>query len=108
MPTDFSTWFAEKISEHSINISILQIHESLIQKYSTLRAEEFLDELQRLWDVGLNSQSQTVDEIKPDYLYFSLKMCKEKLPPLLDLTENILAEISVENLVAFALYQVNF
>ena len=70
-----------------------------------MKAEDFIEEFQKLWDASFSSQKNIhQDQIKPDLLFFSIKMCKEKLPPILEIPKNL--DFSPENFVAFVLYEV--
>ncbi len=70
-----------------------------------MKAEDFIEEFQKLWDASFSSpKNMYQNQIKPDLLFFSIKMCKEKLPPILEMPKNI--DFNPENFVAFVLYEV--
>ena len=85
------------------------MHEKQVIYYNTIRAEEFIENLQVLWDnSSLNSSVNLVDEIQADWLHFAIKMCQEKLPIKLAVSGHQSSfELKIENSVAFALYQVS-
>jgi hypothetical protein len=64
----------------------MQLHESIIMNYNTLKSEEFNENMLKLWDNNIESKS-LINTIKPDYLHFSIRSCKEKLPPTLKIHE---------------------
>ena len=84
----------------------MQIHDLVLNHYKTLKAEDFIEEFQKLWDASFSGHKNIYNEqIKPDLLYFSIKMCKEKLPPLLEIPKKI--DFMPENFLAFVLYEVS-
>ena len=84
------------------------MHERQIIYYNTIKAEDFIENLQQLWDnSSLINASNIIDEIQPDWLHFALKMCQDRLPSRLELKSIDKTSITnIENSVAFSIYQV--
>lgn len=88
------------MKDTTINYKILQLHETIIMNHNTLRSEEFSENMLKLWDNSIECKSLS-NIIKPDYLHFSIRSCKEKLPPALKIIE--LKEFN--DSVSLALYE---
>ena len=102
---EYANWFEIKIPERKIELKVLQIHEQAIMYYNTIRAEEFIENLQSLWETSSNRQIRLNDELEQDWLFFSIKMCYEQLPSKLPILNDKLIEIKSDNSIAFAFYQ---
>jgi hypothetical protein len=66
--------------------------------------------LEKLWDTNAtNIEIRLTNEIEPDWLFYAIKLCNDKLPPMLQLLNNneskYIIEIKPENSIAFAIYQ---
>lgn len=107
-PSDYPNWFEEKIPDRQIDAEVLQLHEKHIKYYSTLRAEEFIENLENLWENSTNNTTKLNDELDQDCLYYAIKLCNDKLPPLLPKINENLIEIRVESSISFAMIQVVF
>jgi len=98
-PSDFKSWFQKTIVNWEIDSNVLQLHDKLINQFSKLKAEEFIENLQQLWDINSSgSNSNLASEIKPDVLNFAIRKCRENLPPYLKL--NILQKSSINALIS--------
>jgi hypothetical protein len=85
----------------------LQLHDKQIIHYDSIRAEDFIFNLERLWETNTaNNEVKLTTEIEPDWLFYSIKLCIDKLPPLLSLPAESPFEFKPENAIAFAIYQV--
>ena len=87
---------------------VLQLHEKQIIYFNKIRAEDFIEKLQELWETSSNNLIKLNDELEQDWLYFAIKMCYEKLPSKLPNIDESMIEFKAENSVEFALYQVSF
>ena len=96
-----------QIPERRIESKILQLHERQIIYYSTILAEDFIENLQQLWETSGSGSVKLTEELEQDWLYYSIKMCNDKLPPKLTLINEKLLDFSPENSIAFALYEVS-
>ena len=107
MTKDFANWLEETIPERKIHVTILQLHEQQLVYYNTIKAENFIESLQDLWETNTVNTIKLEQDIQQDWLHYAIKMCTDKLPPKLpQLNENAL-DFGPEKSVAFALYQVN-
>jgi len=102
---EYANWFENKIPERKIDLKILQIHEQAMMYYNTIRAEEFIEKLQNLWETSSNNQIKLNDELEQDWLYFSIKMCYEQLPSKLPAFNDKLMDLKSDNSIAFSFYQ---
>ncbi len=84
----------------------MQSHELILRHHNTIKAEDLIEEFQKLWDASFNSHKQINDQIKPDLLYYSIKMCREKIPPLLEIPKTV--NFTPESFIGFALYEVSY
>jgi hypothetical protein len=105
------------LPERKIEQKVLLIHEKLLTHYSVLRAERFIQNLELLWETsesssksggGVSTATRLEDSVQPDWLQFALRMCVDKLPPLLtlDAISKATGKNSVEPIM-YALYQVS-
>lgn len=85
---------------------MLQLHEKQIIYYSTIRAEDFIENLEKLWESSSNNVPKLNNELEQDWLYYSIKLCNDKLPPLLPKINEKAFDFGPENSISFALYQV--
>jgi hypothetical protein len=102
---EYANWFENKIPERTIDLKILQIHDQAMMYYNTIRAEEFIEKLQNLWETSSNNQVKLNDELEQDWLYFSIKMCYEQLPSKLPAFNDKLVDLKSDNSIAFSFYQ---
>lgn len=107
-PADYPNWFEEKIPSRQIDAEVLQLHEKHLKYYSTLRAEEFIENLENLWENSTNNVAKLNDELDQDCLYYAIKLCNDKLPQMLPKIDEHLVDIRVESSVSFAILQVLF
>lgn len=105
---EYPNWLEEKIPERKIDFKVLQLHDELIKYYNTIRAENFIENLEHLWESGSNNVPKLNEELDQDWLYYSIKLCNEKLPPSLPTLDNAELNFDPSNSVSFALYKVNF
>lgn len=105
-PADYPNWFEEKIPDRQIDAEVLQLHEKHIKYYSTLRAEEFIENLENLWDNSTNNSAKLNNELDQDCLYYAIKLCNDKLPPLLTKINENLIDVRVHSSISFAIIQV--
>jgi hypothetical protein len=83
------------------------LHEKQIIYYNTIRAENFIDQLQELWEASSNSSYKLEEEIQQDWLNFALQTCNDKLPPKLpNILNEKLISFAPENSISFAIFQV--
>lgn len=95
--------------EREVDARVLQLHEKQIIHYNTIRAENFIEQLQELWETSTNSAVKLDEEIQQDWLNFAIQMCNDKLPPKLpNVSNKKLINFSPENSISYALYQVYF
>ena len=47
--------------------SVLQLHPKQIIQYNTIRAEEFIGDLQELWETSTNKSIKLEEEIQQDW-----------------------------------------
>ena len=91
-----------------MDCKVLQLHEKQIIYFNKIRAEDFIEKLQELWETSSSNLIKLNDELEQDWLYFAIKMCYEKLPGKLPNIDESMIEFKAENSVEFALYQVIF
>ena len=96
----------ENVPERAVDYKILQLHSKQIIHYNSIRAEDFIQNLERLWETNSKiTEVKLTTEIEPDWLNYSIKLCNDKLPPLLsDLGRNPF-EFKPENAINFFIYQ---
>ena len=104
-PNEYANWFENKIPDRKIELKILQLHEEAIMYYNTIRAEEFIENLQQLWEASSTNLIKLNDDLEQDWLYFSIKMCYEQLPSKLPLFNEKIIDLKTENSIAYAFYQ---
>lgn len=100
-PSDYANWLEEKIPSRTVDSRILQLHKSQIIHYNTIRAEDFIYNLERLWESNPATEVRLSVEIEPDWLYYAIKLCYDKLPPLLPEFDNL---FKPENSTVYAIY----
>lgn len=105
-PNDYPNWFEEKLPDRKIDSKILELHEKQIFYYSTLRAEEFIENLENLWENSTNNVVKLSDDLDQDCLYYSIKLCYDKLPQMLPKINENLFEITSECSISFVILQV--
>lgn len=105
---EYPNWIENKIPERRLDSKVLQLHEKQIIYFNKIRAEDFIEKLQELWETSSNNLIKLNDELEQDWLYFAIKMCYEKLPGKLPNIDESMIEFKAENSVEFALYQVSF
>ena len=104
---ELSNWIEEQIPERTIDPRVLQLHSKQIAFYQTIRAENFIEELQQLWDTSSGAKPKLENEIQQDWLHYAIQMCNDKLPANLPELVQV-PEFAAENAIAFALYQVTY
>jgi hypothetical protein len=103
---DYANWLEESIPDRTIDSRILQLHEQQIIYYNNIRAEDFIEKLQDLWESNTINSIKLSDELQQDWLYYSIKLCNEKLPGFLPkLHDDKYIEFKPDNAVAFAIYR---
>ena len=106
LPTEYPNWLEEKIPERKIDSKVLQLHDELIKYYNTIRAENFIENLEKLWENSTNNVPRLNDDLDQDWLYYSIKLCNDKLPPLLPKLDETKLNFEPSNSIGFAMYQV--
>ena len=105
VPTNYSNWIEEQMPSREVPLAILQLNEKHLMYYNTIRAENFIDNLEKLWETSSNNSIRLDQEIQQDWLHFAIQMCYDRLPSKLPNIQDKYIEFNPENSVAFALYQ---
>jgi hypothetical protein len=92
--------------ERKIEQKVLGLHEKLLSHYSVIRAENFIQNLELLWEASesKSASSRLEEYLQADWLQFSLRMCVDKLPSSLSLDSY--QPNPESSWISFALYQV--
>lgn len=104
---EYPNWLEEKIPERTIDFKILNLHPELIKYYNTIRAENFIENLENLWETNTSNVPKLNEELDQDWLYYSIKLCNEKLPPLLPKLDKSELNFHPDDSVSFALFKVD-
>ncbi|RNA04920.1 dynein beta ciliary-like, partial [Brachionus plicatilis] len=102
---EYPNWLEEKIPDRKIDSKVLQLHNELIKFYNTIRAENFIENLEQLWETNSSNVPKLNEELDQDCLYYSIKLCNEKLPPLLPKLDKSELKFDPSNSVAFAIFK---
>ncbi len=87
----------------------MQLPEKQIVYYNTIRAENFIENLQDLWETNSFGLVKLEQHIKQDWLYYAVQMCNDRLPPKLPtLSETLRDTFGPDKSISFALFQVTF
>lgn len=105
-PNEYPNWLEETIQDRLIDSKILQLHDKQIDYYSTLRAEDFIENLEKLWETSSRNIPKLTNDLDQDWLYYAIKLCNDKLPPPLPKIDENSLEFTPINSVSFSLYQV--
>ncbi|CAF0814108.1 unnamed protein product [Brachionus calyciflorus] len=105
LPNEYPNWIEEKIPERKIDSKVLQLHDELIKYYNTIRAEAFIENLEKLWETSSNNVPKLNDDLDQDWLFYSIKLCNDKLPPLLPKIDETKLSLDPGHSIAFAIYQ---
>lgn len=104
---EYPNWLEEKIPDRKIDFKILNLHPELIKYYNTIRAENFIENLEHVWEENTSNVPKLNEELNQDWLYYSIKLCNEKLPPLLPKLNKLELNFHPNDSVSFALFKVN-
>lgn len=66
-PGDYPNWLEEQVPTRSFSTNILQLHPKQVVHYNTIRAEEFIGNLQELWETSTNKSINLEEEIQQDW-----------------------------------------
>lgn len=67
VPANYSNWIEEQIPEREFPLCIIQLNEKHLMYYNTIRAENFIDNLEKLWETNNNRSIKLDEEIQQDW-----------------------------------------
>ncbi len=102
-PDQYDKWFVRQVDPKTINLNIIQMNKPLAKYYNTIKSQDFIENFEDLWAIESKFEKKQTD-INMDLLNISVKTCKERLPPLLNIKD---MEFGSEDMIAFIFYKVN-